>query len=64
MSLYNIYETLTKVNADGTTELIADMSAFVQANPVATPNPADFEPDEGAYGMAELDGMLASLEVR
>jgi hypothetical protein len=51
-----------KVNADGTTELIADMSAFVQANPVATPNPADFEPDEGAYGMAELDGALYITE--
>jgi hypothetical protein len=51
-----------KVNADGTTELTADLSAFVQANPVATPNPADFEPDEGAYGMAELDGALYIAE--
>ncbi|HEY7035129.1 MAG TPA: ScyD/ScyE family protein [Thermomicrobiales bacterium] len=47
-----------RVNADGTTELIADLSAFVKAHPVAKPNPGDFEPDEGAYAMIERDGAL------
>jgi len=51
-----------KVNADGTTELVADLSAFVKANPVAAPNPADFEPDEGAYGLEAWDGQLYVTE--
>jgi hypothetical protein len=40
-----------RVNDDGTTELVADLSAFVQANPTAVQNPGDFEPDESAYGL-------------
>jgi sugar lactone lactonase YvrE len=51
-----------RVNPDGTTELVADLSAFVKANPVAKPNPGDFEPDEGAYAMVELDGALYIVE--
>ena len=42
-----------RIEPDGTTTLVADLSAFVKANPVAAPNPGDFEPDEGAYAMAE-----------
>jgi sugar lactone lactonase YvrE len=49
---------IIRVNADGSTELVADLSAFVKANPVAEPNPLDFEPDEGAYGLEALDGQL------
>lgn len=49
---------ILRVNADGTTELVADLSVFVKANPVAEPNPLDFEPDEGAYDLAVLDGQL------
>jgi hypothetical protein len=51
-----------RVNPDGTTELIADLSAFVKANPVANPNPADFEPDEGAYAMELFEGQLYITE--
>jgi hypothetical protein len=40
-----------RVNADGTTDLIANLSAFVKANPVAHPEPDDFEPDETWYSM-------------
>ncbi len=47
-----------KVDADGAVTLVADLSEFVKANPVAVPNPGDFEPDEGAYAMVELDGQL------
>lgn len=47
-----------KVDADGGVTLVADLSEFVKANPVAVPNPGDFEPDEGAYAMVELDGQL------
>ena len=45
-----------RVNADGTTELIANLSAFVKANPVAHPNPPDFEPDETWYSMIAARG--------
>jgi hypothetical protein len=47
-----------KVNDDGTTTLVADLSAFYMANPIAQPNAADFEPDETYYSMVEADGML------
>jgi sugar lactone lactonase YvrE len=53
---------ILRVKEDGTTELVADLSAWVHANPVATPNPADFEPDEGAYAMAEIEGALYVAE--
>src|SRR6267143_3675377 len=33
-----------RVNADGTTDLIANLSAFLMANPVQNPYPPDFEP--------------------
>jgi hypothetical protein len=47
-----------KVNDDGSTSLVADVSAFVQANPVAQPEAEDFEPDETTYSMIANDGML------
>jgi len=49
---------ILRVNPDGSTELIADLSAFVKANPVASPNPLDFEPDEGAYALEVFEGEL------
>ena len=51
-----------RVEADGTTSLVADTSAFVQANPVAKPNPGDFEPDGEPYSVVELDGALYLVE--
>ena len=53
---------IIRVTADGTTELVADLSAFVKANPTKVTNPGDFEPDEGAYAMAALDGALYVAE--
>jgi sugar lactone lactonase YvrE len=47
-----------KINADGTTALVADLSAFIQANPVAKPNAGDFEPDETWYTMLAEGGTL------
>jgi hypothetical protein len=47
-----------KVNDDGTTMLVADLSAYIQVNPVAQPNAGDFEPDETWYSLVEHDGML------
>jgi hypothetical protein len=47
-----------KVNDDSSTSLVADVSAFVQAHPVAQPNAGDFEPDETTYSMIADGGML------
>ncbi|MGD9711538.1 MAG: ScyD/ScyE family protein [Thermomicrobiales bacterium] len=54
--------SVIRVNEDGTTEIVADMSAFVQANPVAQPSEGDFEPDENAYALEALDGQLYVIE--
>lgn len=51
-----------RVNADGTTTAIADLSAFQMANPVANPNPADFEPDGTWYSMVDARGALVAVE--
>jgi hypothetical protein len=40
-----------RVNDNGTTDLIANLSAFVMAFPVAHPDPDDFEPDGTWYSM-------------
>jgi sugar lactone lactonase YvrE len=51
-----------RVNEDGTTELVGDLSAFVMANPTAVQNPADFEPDESAYGLEAFNDQLYVTE--
>jgi hypothetical protein len=51
-----------RVNANGTTDLIANLSAFQMAFPVANPNPPDFEPDGTWYSMvAARDGNQVDL---
>src|SRR5947199_2692598 len=51
-----------RVNADGTTELIANLSAFVMAFPVAHPDSDDFEPDGTWYSMITVGGNLYAVE--
>src|SRR5438876_4462773 len=51
-----------RVNADGTLDLIANLSAFVMANPVAHPEPDDFEPDGTWYSMIAVGGNLYAVE--
>jgi len=51
-----------RVNEDGTTELVADLSAFVMANPTQLVNPGDFEPDESAYGLESFNDRLYVTE--
>ena len=46
---------------DGSWTLEANVSAFVQANPVANP-PADFEPDGDIYSMVAAGGVLYAAE--
>ena len=50
------------VNEDGSTELIANLSAFVMAFPVAHPNADDFEPDGTWYSMIAVRGNLYAVE--
>jgi hypothetical protein len=51
-----------RVDAGGTWTLIADLSAFIQANPVANPDDADFEPDGTWYSMAAYKHNLYPME--
>jgi hypothetical protein len=54
--------TLFRVNSDGTTTTVADLSAFVKANPVAHPDPDDFEPDGTWYGMVAVHDTIYATE--
>jgi hypothetical protein len=42
--------------------MIADLSAFIQAHPVAHPNPPDFEPDGTWYSMVAAKGAFYAVE--
>jgi hypothetical protein len=54
--------TIFRVNRNGTTTTIANLSAFVKAHPVANPDADDFEPDGTWYGMVEVHGVLYATE--
>ncbi len=47
-----------QVNPDGTTTMVAHLSKFQKNNPIANPNPGDFEPDGTWYSMVEAYGVL------
>ncbi len=51
-----------RVKPDGTTLMVADLSKFIKAHPVANPEPADFEPDGTWYSMVTVNGSLYSIE--
>jgi hypothetical protein len=51
-----------KVNGDGTTTMIADLSAFQKQHPVKNPQPDDFEPDGTWYSMVAANGVLYAIE--
>jgi hypothetical protein len=51
-----------KVNSNGSWKMIADLSAFLKANPVANPNAGDFEPDGTWYSMLAVNGSLYAVE--
>jgi len=51
-----------RVNPDGTTTMVADLSVFLKAHPVANPNPGDFEPDGTWYSMIAVNGTLYTIE--
>jgi hypothetical protein len=51
-----------KVNSNNTWTMIADLSAFQKAHPVAVPEPDDFEPDGTWYSMVAVRGDLYAVE--
>jgi len=53
---------ILRVNANGTTTMVADLSAFLKAHPVANPEPDDFEPDGTWYSMVAVRGDLYAVE--
>ncbi len=57
-----VHNGIARVNGDGSWQLIADLSAFQQAHPVANPNPEDFEPDGTWYSMVAVRGDLYAVE--
>jgi len=53
---------IVKINSDGSYELVADLSAFIQSHPVKNPEEDDFEPDGTWYSMVSVRGDLYALE--
>ena len=51
-----------RVHEDGTTTMIANLSAFLKSHPVANPEPDDFEPDGTWYSMIAVHGVLYAIE--
>jgi hypothetical protein len=51
-----------RVNADGSWDLVADLSAFQMANPVQNPEEDDFEPDGTWYSMITVEEKLFAVE--
>ena len=58
----NIPNGVIRAHVDGTWEMVADLSSFQKAHPVANPEPDDFEPDGTWYGMVEARGALYAVE--
>jgi hypothetical protein len=53
---------LLRVNANGTTTPVANLSAYQRAHPVANPDPGDFEPDGTWYSMVVVRGDIYAVE--
>ena len=51
-----------KVGHHGTWKLIANLSAFQAAHPVAHPDPGDFDPDGTWFSMIAVDGALYPMD--
>jgi sugar lactone lactonase YvrE len=60
--LSGTHNSVFRVNGNGTTTEIANLSAFQAANPVANPDCCDFEPDGTWYSMAVSRGALYAVE--
>jgi hypothetical protein len=58
----NTNNGIVQVNSDGTWKMVANLSAFLMANPVAHPDADDFEPDGTWYNMVQVGGVLYATE--
>jgi hypothetical protein len=54
--------SIIRVGPGNTWSLVANLSAFIQANPVAHPNLPDFEPDGTWYSMIAAKGAFYAVE--
>lgn len=54
--------SVIRVNGDGTWSVVADLSAYLAAHPVAHPEPDDFEPDGSWYSLLTRGGDLLAVE--
>jgi hypothetical protein len=53
---------ILRVNPDGSTNMVADLTAFQKKHPVDNPNPPDFEPDGTWYSMVQVDQTFFAIE--
>jgi hypothetical protein len=60
--LAGTYNGVLRVNSDGTTSAIANLSKFQKGHPVANPEPDDFEPDGTWYSMLAIRGVFYAIE--
>jgi hypothetical protein len=51
-----------RVNADGSTTMIANLSVFQKSHPVKNPELDDFEPDGTWYSLLAVNGVLYAIE--
>lgn len=58
----NTTNGIFRVGANGAPILVADLSAYQKAHPVAHPNPPDFEPDGTWYSMVAIGQTLYAVE--
>jgi SMP-30/Gluconolactonase/LRE-like region len=58
----SVPNAVIRVHHNGTWNMVANLSAYQRAHPVANPQPADFEPDGTWYSMIALDGDLYAVE--
>jgi hypothetical protein len=58
----DVPSSLIRVNPDGTWVVVSDLGKFLRANPVKTPDLADFEPDGTWYSMVNVNGDIYATE--
>ena len=60
--LAGTHNGVLRVKPDGSTTMVANLSAFQKRHPVANPQPDDFEPDGTWYSMIAVHGDLYAIE--
>ena len=60
--LAGTHNGVLRVKPDGSTTMVANLSAFQKRHPVANPQPDDFEPDGTWYSMIAVNGDLYAIE--